>query len=419
MTGSGTAIDPFVIWNVNDLQAMTLALSAWYELGADIDATITATWNGGLGFIPIGSAAPFKGHFNGNYHVITRLYSHRGTPCTSLFGEAWNAVIANVILVDVDIYQSSNGWVAGLVGFAQECQISRCAVTGKVYGDIPGHAYAVGMIAGIEKGGSISECFAVGTVQGFNMPAGLVGTSIAFTTIPTIANSYARVAVTGSVMAAGFTSNGGVITNCYSTGPSSAAGPVDGFSAASGGDGTKSFWDRESSGNPISGFGTGKTTAEMKTQSTFTDKGWDFVSIWNIDPLINDGYPFLRWSTPTITMVSPNGGENWTLGTTHQITWSYAKCPSLNVKLDLYKGGLLVTTIVASTPIGVLGLGSYTWNIPAILPPGDDYRARITDTLYPYTDNSNNNFRLSWPGGGIGGGAVGAAVVTLPATEVR
>jgi len=38
--------------------------------------------------------------------------------------------------------------------------------------------------------------------------------------------------------------------------------------------------------------GTPKTTAEMKTQSTYTD--WDFTDIWGIDPTINDGYPYLR-----------------------------------------------------------------------------------------------------------------------------
>ena len=36
----------------------------------------------------------------------------------------------------------------------------------------------------------------------------------------------------------------------------------------------------------------------MKTKSTFTDTGWDFISIWNIHPAVNDGYPCLRGITP-------------------------------------------------------------------------------------------------------------------------
>ncbi|GAJ17451.1 unnamed protein product, partial [marine sediment metagenome] len=54
MTGSGTIGDPYVIWDVNDLQDMNLDLAAYYELGQDIDASATVGWNAGQGFIPVG-----------------------------------------------------------------------------------------------------------------------------------------------------------------------------------------------------------------------------------------------------------------------------------------------------------------------------------------------------------------------------
>jgi len=41
--------------------------------------------------------------------------------------------------------------------------------------------------------------------------------------------------------------------------------------------------------------GTGKTSLEMQTQSSFTTAGWDFAQIWDIDNTHNSGYPFLRW----------------------------------------------------------------------------------------------------------------------------
>ncbi len=50
------------------------------------------------------------------------------------------------------------------------------------------------------------------------------------------------------------------------------------------------FWDTQTSNFSTSPGGTGKTTTQMKTQSTFTN--WDFTNIWNINALINDGYPF-------------------------------------------------------------------------------------------------------------------------------
>ncbi len=40
---------------------------------------------------------------------------------------------------------------------------------------------------------------------------------------------------------------------------------------------TSSFWDIETSGQASSAGGTGKTTAEMQTASTFLEAGWDFM----------------------------------------------------------------------------------------------------------------------------------------------
>lgn len=53
---------------------------------------------------------------------------------------------------------------------------------------------------------------------------------------------------------------------------------------------TNSYWDTQTSGQATSAGGTGKTTAQMKSQSTFT--GWDFLHIWSIRAAVNNGYPF-------------------------------------------------------------------------------------------------------------------------------
>ncbi|GEM_PF-5328339 len=52
-----------------------------------------------------------------------------------------------------------------------------------------------------------------------------------------------------------------------------------------------SFWDTQTSGQATSAGGTGKTTAEMKKKSTFTN--WDFVNTWDIEE--GKTYPYLRW----------------------------------------------------------------------------------------------------------------------------
>jgi hypothetical protein len=53
---------------------MNSGLGLNYALGADIDASITSTWNAGAGFVPIGNGASlFTGHFDGLGHTISNL----------------------------------------------------------------------------------------------------------------------------------------------------------------------------------------------------------------------------------------------------------------------------------------------------------------------------------------------------------
>jgi hypothetical protein len=62
---------------------------------------------------------------------------------------------------------------------------------------------------------------------------------------------------------------------------------------------TSCFWDTQTSGTTIGvGYGSsagviGKTTAQMKTLSTFTDASWDFASVWAM-PLSQYPVLFLR-----------------------------------------------------------------------------------------------------------------------------
>jgi large exoprotein involved in heme utilization and adhesion len=57
-----------------DLQGMNGNLAGNYALGSNIDASATASWNGGAGFTPVGTVnAAFTGTFNGLGHTITDL----------------------------------------------------------------------------------------------------------------------------------------------------------------------------------------------------------------------------------------------------------------------------------------------------------------------------------------------------------
>ncbi len=89
----------------------------------------------------------------------------------------------------------------------------------------------------------------------------------------------------------------------------------------------------------------------------------------------------------SITITSPNGGENWQSGSTHTIKWSYTGNPGTTVEIDLLKSGSLVRVITSGTSIGSSGQGSYRWRINS-LSYGNDYQIKIK-TNSGYTSTSN------------------------------
>jgi hypothetical protein len=96
--------------------------------------------------------------------------------------------------------------------------------------------------------------------------------------------------------------------------------------------------------------------------------------------------------TPSITVVSPNGSENWVIGTTQTIIWNYTGNPGKYVKIELLKPGVANKVIIART----LNDGSHPWLIPNTQAPGTDYKIRVSSTINSaYNNTSNNNFTIS------------------------
>jgi hypothetical protein len=127
--GTGTSANPYQISNVTQLQAVQSRLSAHYILINDIDASITSTWNSGVGFVPI---TTFTGSFDGQDFVISDLYIN--SPLTNnvgLFGLVGSgSVVKNVSVVNVQI--TGQGDVGGIVGYA----INNPPVTSCYFNDV-------------------------------------------------------------------------------------------------------------------------------------------------------------------------------------------------------------------------------------------------------------------------------------------
>lgn len=75
-----------------------------------------------------------------------------------------------------------------------------------------------------------------------------------------------------------------------------------------------------------------------------------------------------------ITVTSPNGGESWAPGETHEVTWLSTGTTGPSVSIELLRRNSLDRIIIPNTPND----GSFTWTIPADLETGSDFRVRVT-----------------------------------------
>ena len=355
VSGTGTSGDPYLIGDVYCLQNMSSNLSANYALANDIDASITNGWDSGAGFAPVGNASnPFTGSLDGRGYTITGLVINRSsTDYVGLFGNiSTGGTVSNVSLVDVNITGQtivgglvgqnsgsvSNSYsmgnvsgtstvltiVGGLVG-RNYGSVSNSYSTGNVSGfervgglvgtqtagAIISNSYAtgnangstlVGGLLGLNFGGSVFNSYSTGNVSGSDRVGGLVGTQ---TTGGTINNSYATGNVSGTSGTVGGLAgynNAGTVNNSYSTGNVSGTGSYVGglLGRYTAGTVSNCFWDTQTSSQASSAGGpgvTGKTTAEMMTQSTFTGAGWDFTGTWWMVDGQTRPFLIMEWNT--------------------------------------------------------------------------------------------------------------------------
>lgn len=94
---------------------------------------------------------------------------------------------------------------------------------------------------------------------------------------------------------------------------------------------------------------------------------------------------------PSITLLSPDGGESWELGSTVNIVWSHENFDD-DVIIELYKGTQLVLTI-----INVNNDNSYSWAIPSNLAEGINYHMKIIDSADPSVYDEGGDFELVNP----------------------
>jgi hypothetical protein len=145
--------------------------------------------------------------------------------------------------------------------------ITNCYSTGAINFSLSTASSAVSYVGGLlgkQNYGVITNCRSAASVDSFDYCSASNNSS----------TSYA-----GGLV--GFSASS--IEKCYSTGPVFASattlenkGGLVGFKA--GGSVGNSFWDIQTSGISTGTYGTGKTTVQMKTRSTYTEAEWDFTN---------------------------------------------------------------------------------------------------------------------------------------------
>ncbi|MFC1604190.1 GLUG motif-containing protein [Planctomycetota bacterium] len=305
--GTGEPNDPFLIYTAEHLNALGAESNDWdkhFKLMADIDLAgyayeraVIASDVGGDGYTFPGTS--FTGVFDGNGHAVSHL-TITGRSYLGLFGQVGpGGQVKGLGVEDVNITGSYYA-IGGLVGDNLQSSITTCYSTGTVTG-----YNFVGGLVGYNNYGDISAsystCATSAVSNGNQGVGGLVGV-----TAGSITTSYSSGDVSGQRSVGGlvgwsYQSN---ITNSYSTGTVSGDQNIGGLVGKRDQDGgivADCFWDVETSGQSSSAGGTGLTTAEMQTTSTFLDTGWDFIDetdkgtedIWWITE--GQDYPRLWW----------------------------------------------------------------------------------------------------------------------------
>jgi filamentous hemagglutinin family protein len=204
----GPALRLWMLVNdVEQLQAISTSPSANYALGRDIDASASASWNSGAGFLSIGklnasgeadsaAGSSFSGRLDGLGHAISNLFIGESASVqgqSGLFAASTSeAEIRNLRLVDVDIRTS---FAAALIGNNRGL-IDGVTVSGKIAATDSATLYAGGL-AMINRG-SIRNSGAAVSVAGST--AGLGAGGLVGLNQGTIETSFARAGKNGDLV---------------------------------------------------------------------------------------------------------------------------------------------------------------------------------------------------------------------------
>ncbi|MGM0582297.1 MAG: Ig-like domain-containing protein [Bacteroidota bacterium] len=363
--GKGTADDPYLIANEEDLRAISDNIGDWgahFKQTADITIEDTAPLKS-IGY----NIKPFTGIYNGDYkaiksiHAFTKhqnIYNESSFRYFSLFGVVNGAIVKNLSLdqIKMDVVESRTGsdthYFSGLVTEARNgsIKIENCRVTGKIKiksGNTTlnvGGLIARALNSSVEIKNSFSDIeFTIGDAPTGVFTTLIIGGLVAqFDEIEgnpliNIINSYSSsdfningtyaIPFIGGIIGSLDKNFNVDLKNIYYAGqikiknpnnssPGGIIGGNDGSSITT----NNVYWDKDISGteNAIGGGDIGETfgysTSKMREFSTYNSAGWDIESL---DPTGENTtnkawghffyYPYLTWQKELLKPFTVSG----------------------------------------------------------------------------------------------------------------
>lgn len=330
-SGSGTSGDPYLVSSASLLDEVRNNLTAYYKQTTDIDLSGYSNWS------KIGTATTsgnyFAGTYDGDGYKITGVTI---TGTTSIYNGLFGVIGSGGTVKNLAVSGSVNGGTQAGIGILAGYNFGGTVENCHSSGTVTTSGNNAGGLLGATSG-SVTKCYSTASVTASgassNNIGGFIGAGLSNTFL--ISECYSTGNVSNSTTNAGSNTGGfmGIvtwnITNCYSTGnvTSSTGGRAGGFMGATGTIAgtisncystgsvtcsvkggfvgyyntltyTNCYFDQTTAGVSaaygtfVSSAPTGitaKTTAQMKTASTFS--GWS-SSIWS---LVDGSYPTFLW----------------------------------------------------------------------------------------------------------------------------
>lgn len=328
--GSGTVEDPYQVSTIEQLQEIDNYTTSHFIQINDIDASVTATWNDGAGFDPIGqSDLKFKGIYDGNGYTISHLHINKSQFYTGIFALTDGSLIKNLKVESVSI-EGTYG-VGIVVGQAHSTVFENIHVGGEVIGrthvggivgvltnfstilestsniEIKGSEGSgisdsdnFGGLVGWNLGGEIYRSFSAGNISASNYSTigGLVGTNNRF-----IIDSYTYTNINADSQGggiAGKNTDNGIVLNSFAVNQVNGNEELGGIFGLNAGTEVIAYHDISINDN-LEAFGVGVNVETVKGYSTsrlvgdsasfFMDE-LDFENIWAVQ---DTTYPTLLW----------------------------------------------------------------------------------------------------------------------------